>query len=110
MENELRSHLLTCASAFAAARGIEKATVGRLAANDWGFFERIADPSKAFTARTYDKVMDWFSANWPGDASWPDEVPRPEIGPDASDVEGPAGEIPDLSDPPFLPPARVASE
>lgn len=32
------------------------------------------------------------------------------VGPDASDVEGPAGEIPDLSDPPFLPPARVASE
>ncbi len=51
-------------------------TVGRLAAGDWHFFIRIRDGA-SFTARKYDEVMAWFSGNWPSDAVWPADVPRP---------------------------------
>lgn len=84
MESELRAHLLLCAKAFAGARGLELTTVGRMAANDGQFFDRIADTSKAFTARTYDKVVGWFSEHWPEGAEWPPAVPRPTQSEDQS--------------------------
>lgn len=77
MENVLRNHLRTCAEAFAAAKGLEIVTVGRLAANDWRFFERLNDAEKTFTVRTYDRVMSYFSDNWPEGVDWPEAVPRP---------------------------------
>ncbi len=76
MENELRHDLRSCAEAYAKARGIEIPTVGRLAAGDWRFFDRIVD-GKSFTARTYDNVMRWFSTNWPDGSAWPEDVRRP---------------------------------
>lgn len=76
MERELRSNLRTCAEAYATARAIELSTVGRLAAGDWRFFDRIVD-GKSFTVRKYDEVMCWFSANWPEGAEWPADIRRP---------------------------------
>lgn len=77
IEPELRLHLRACADAFAASRGIGLPTVGRLAAGDWRFFDRVADDERTFTARKYDEVISWFSENWPPDAHWPDDVRRP---------------------------------
>jgi hypothetical protein len=77
METELRSHLIACASAYAAAREVSLATLGRLAAGDWRFFDRLDDDGKTFTARKYDEVIGWFSDRWPENADWPPEVPRP---------------------------------
>lgn len=77
MEDELRSHLLSCATAFAGARGFTLSTVGRFAANDGAFFQRVSDGEGSFTARTYDKVIGWFHENWPDDLTWPADVPRP---------------------------------
>lgn len=76
MEPELRHHLVACAAAYAKARDVEMATVGRLAAGDWRFFDRIQAGS-SFTARKYDEIIRWFSLNWPEGANWPDETPRP---------------------------------
>jgi hypothetical protein len=45
-------------------------TLGRLAAGDWRFFDRLTD-GKTFTARKYDEVMRWFAANWPKGVAWP---------------------------------------
>ena len=78
MEQEMRNHLCQCAEAFAAARQLELATVGRLAAGDWRFFDRVRDDAKTFTARKYDEVIGWFSENWPSGEEWPSEVKRPE--------------------------------
>ena len=75
MENELRHHLVTCAAAFVAASGLSLATVGRQAANDWRFFDRLANGS-GFTAGKYDEVMRWFDANWPSASAWPVGIPR----------------------------------
>lgn len=79
MESELRSNLMACASAYADARSISLSTVGRLAAGDWRFFDRLDDEGKTFTARKYDEVIGWFSDRWPADAEWPPCVARPEL-------------------------------
>lgn len=76
MEADLRHHLTTCAAAYGSAKGIGLATVARLAAGDWRFFERI-EGGASFTARKYDATMAWFSVNWPMNLDWPSDVPRP---------------------------------
>jgi hypothetical protein len=77
MEQDLRRHLHTLAEAYAAHRRMTLTTVGRLAAGDWRFFSRIGDGA-SFTARKYDEIVAWFAKNWPADAAWPEDVPRPE--------------------------------
>lgn len=77
MESDLRSNLMACASAYASARGISLSTIGRLAAGDWRFFDRLDDDAKTFTARKYDEVIGWFSERWPDNAPWPEAVARP---------------------------------
>ena len=77
MESELRLNLMACASAYAEARSVSIATLGRLAAGDWRFFDRLDDDAKTFTARKYDDVIRWFSDRWPEELPWPSEVVRP---------------------------------
>ncbi len=77
MEADLRRHLLATATGFAAARNLELVTVGRQAAGDWRFFERLQG-EVSFTARKYDQIMGWFSKNWPEGVDWPADVPRPD--------------------------------
>lgn len=71
MENELRTILLETAQAYASAENCAISTVSRRCRNDSGFFSRLTDPTKSFTARTFDEVMAWFNANWP------DQKPKP---------------------------------
>ena len=78
MEAELKRNLFDCAAAFSRVRGVELVTVARLAAGDWRFFERI-EGGASFTARKYDLIIRWFSANWPAECAWPDHVPRPDV-------------------------------
>jgi hypothetical protein len=79
MENELRLNLLRCADEFILRKGMSLATVGRLAAGDWRFFDRLREGEKTFTARKYDEVIGWLAANWPDAATWPSDVPRPTL-------------------------------
>lgn len=79
MESELRSNLIACVAAYSAARSVSVATLGRLAAGDWRFFDRLDDEDKTFTARKYDEVIGWFSSQWPDETPWPAQVPRPEL-------------------------------
>lgn len=81
MEEELRQNLLNCADAFRAGRDIGLATLGRLSAGDWRFFDRLNDNEKTFTARKYDEVLVWLSANWPEKSVWPAGIPRPSFEP-----------------------------
>lgn len=77
MESELRQNLLRLAGAYAAKRGIGVPTLARTAAGDWRFFDRLRDDEKTFTARKYDEVISWFSANWPEGLEWPNGIVRP---------------------------------
>lgn len=83
MEETLRAHLFECAALFEEATGITPATVGKRALNDNTYFARISS-GQGFTIRTYDKVMEWLSANWPDGVVWPSDVPRPSTRPERS--------------------------
>lgn len=74
MESELRNTLLSTAAAYSAAAGCGITTVSRRVKNNAGFFKGISDPSRSFTARTYDEVMRWFSQNWPEGTEKPFEL------------------------------------
>lgn len=76
MEDELRQHLVTCAAAFCEAADTTLPSIGQRALNDNTFFARIAR-GQGFTVRTYDKVMGWFSAEWPTGTAWPTGIARP---------------------------------
>lgn len=76
MEAELKCHLLSLVSAYAAALDIGVTTVWRQAINDPAFQGRLKS-ADTITLRTYDKAVAWFGDNWPGDLGWPADVPRP---------------------------------
>lgn len=76
METELANHLLLLCARFGEARKLEETTIGRFCAADGRFFSRIRD-GKTFTAKKYDEVVLWFSANWPATAEWPADISRP---------------------------------
>lgn len=76
MEEILRQHLIDVASKFEAATGISVASIGKRSMNDNTLFARLA-AGQGFTVKTYDRVIQWFSDNWPADLDWPSEVQRP---------------------------------
>jgi hypothetical protein len=76
MEAELKSHLLALVEAYAAFASVGVTTVWRQAINDPAFQERLRS-DKTITLRTYDRAVEWLSANWPEGADWPATVPRP---------------------------------
>jgi hypothetical protein len=78
MENDLKQHLMSCATAFAARRNMKLTTLGRKAANDSPFFTRLGESRTSFTARKYDEIIQWFSDHWPADLEWPQAVVRPK--------------------------------
>lgn len=71
MENDLRQSLLATARTYGELTECAMSTVSRRVKNNASFFSGIADPSKSFTARTYDEVMRWFADNWPDGAQIP---------------------------------------
>lgn len=77
MENDLKKHLMSCATAFAEKRNMKLTTLGRKAANDSPFFTRLMERRTSFTARKYDEIIQWFSDHWPADLDWPAAVVRP---------------------------------
>lgn len=77
MENDLKHHLMSCATAFAEKRNMKLTTLGRKAANFSPFFTRLMENRTSFTARKYDEIILWFSDHWPADLAWPQAVVRP---------------------------------
>jgi hypothetical protein len=81
MEDTLRTHLLDLTRAFGEATGASAATVGKRAVNDNTVLARIAAGDMGFNIRTYDRLVRWFSDNWPENAEWPVAVMRPDRAP-----------------------------
>ncbi len=69
--------ILQVANAYATHTGRKLSTVGVYIVNDGKFLERLAT-GKSCTLRTADRVMAWFSDNWPADLEWPRDIPRPQ--------------------------------
>lgn len=68
--------LLRLVDAYRVARGISDARVSTLVFNDG---QRIDDlrSGKDIGTRRLSRAIQWFSDNWPPDAAWPADVPRP---------------------------------
>jgi hypothetical protein len=79
MKTHLLRHLTACASAYGHENNLSQRDVAALALGDRIFFERVENPEKTFTIRTYDRGMLWFSKAWPATLNWPHDVPRPHI-------------------------------
>lgn len=77
MEETLRNQLLELARRFGEATELSLSAIGRRALNDNTVFGRLAAARLGFGIKTYDKLVQWFSDNWPQDLEWPEDVPRP---------------------------------
>jgi hypothetical protein len=77
MEAILKEHLRRLADCFTAATSVPDTAIGSRALNHSKFFARLADADNSLTLKTYDRVVRWFSDNWPADAEWPEDIARP---------------------------------
>lgn len=89
MEEFLRASLLDLADRFEAACGVTPATAAKRALNDNTFFARI-EGGAGFSVRTADRLLQWFSDNWPADAQWPEGLDRPFHAPGGAEKEAAA--------------------
>lgn len=68
--------LVEMAIIYAKHTSLALSTVSTYAANDGKYFLRLSQGAGC-TLRTADKLLHWFSDNWPEDLEWPADVPRP---------------------------------
>ena len=57
--------------------GLSEATISTYAANDGKFFSRLRTGADC-NSRRAERLVQWFSDNWPENLSWPDEIKRPK--------------------------------
>lgn len=77
MKETLQSYLLELCALHGAASGMGLGALGKAALKDHTFFNRV-ERGDGFNVTTFDRVVQWFSDNWPDGAKWPDDIPRPE--------------------------------
>jgi len=70
------SYITTLIEHYAKAVQRSPRTVGRWAAGDGGFYDRLKRGCDITTRRS-DRVTQWFSDRWPADLDWPADIPRP---------------------------------
>ena len=58
------------------ATGRSESRVSDLACANPYLFKRLRE-NKGCTIATYNRVLVWFSNNWPDDLQWPADIPRP---------------------------------
>jgi hypothetical protein len=79
----ISKQLTQLAETLSAHSGRSEATISNKAAGNATLFERLRT-GKGCNIRTAQKVLDWFSDNWPVDLQWPADVPRPSAKKDAA--------------------------
>ena len=70
----LRFRLVRLADAYAAAKGISRATVSTLVFNGGHVLERLACGKGDCSTGNFERALVWFSANWPRGTKWPAEI------------------------------------
>jgi hypothetical protein len=69
-------HLITVADEYGRAAQVEEKTVSSRVFQDSKKLAAIRGGSDITVGR-YNAALAWFSQNWPEDAAWPHDVPRP---------------------------------
>lgn len=75
--------VLALAKRYASARGLALSTVSLRCAHQGRFLKRLQDGA-GVTPRRATEIVGWFSAHWPQNLEWPDEIPRPRKPPEAA--------------------------
>ena len=78
--------LISLADTYAHHYGVTHWAVSYRALGKGDFFVRLT-AGRECTIRTYNKVLQWFSNNWPIDLAWPADIPRPDPAPDSPAVQ-----------------------
>lgn len=86
-------NLLILADAYAARRRVSTATVSNLVVGHARLFQRLGRGGSC-TLKTFQKVLKWFSDNWPADLLWPAHIPRPVPAPDSPAAQARAANKP----------------
>ena len=73
-----KNNIFTLADAYTNRKKICVATAIAYSSNNPNLFKRIK-AGGTMTIDTYQRIIHWFSANWPSDLAWPDEIERPLI-------------------------------
>ena len=77
-------NILFLARRLAAHRNNSLTTVSLRAAGQGLYFSRLEAGQIGLTFARLDKVMNWFSENWPEELDWPKSIPRPSAKKDAA--------------------------
>lgn len=72
----MRDQILTVARAYCDARVLSPSRVSTLVFNDGKKIGLIEGGADLQTSK-FEQAMAWFSDNWPENAKWPSDVPRP---------------------------------
>ena len=74
---DYRKQLVCLAETMATARGLSEARIANLAGCDGNFFSRLR-AGGGCRVDTFNRVVVFFSSNWPSNASWPEKtIARP---------------------------------
>ena len=71
------SKLLQLAQTLAAHEGVGHFAISMRIFGKGDFFHNIITKGSDCRTRTAERVMQWFSDNWPDDLAWPRDIPRP---------------------------------
>ena len=82
----LRDQLLLVSEAFAEALGKAEASVSTRVFGSGDSISRLRNGADMRSERIHDGLQ-WFSDNWPTDATWPIEVPRPDRTPEPAPAD-----------------------
>lgn len=74
----LIEQLCLVAETYKDARKLSRARVSTLVFGDGSKLGAIVDKGADLTTSRFEQSLLWFSENWPDDAIWPVEVPRPD--------------------------------
>ncbi len=71
------AQILKLAKLYGDHCGLAPATVSTYAANDGKLFKKLAEGRASCTLKRVERLVQWFSENWPEDLEWPADAPRP---------------------------------
>ena len=69
--------LLAVADAYAAGERVPETTVSKRALQDSSRLTELRQGDCDIGVRRMERTLQWFADNWPPDAVWPSDVPRP---------------------------------
>lgn len=72
-----RAAIIKLVTALADQQGVTHYAISMRIFGKGDFFQNMIEKGWDCRTRTAERVMRWFSDNWPSDLEWPSDIPRP---------------------------------